>query len=142
MNNLYKDAEKDIIDDLKDEIKYLKQKIKDYKYREEEFENEMDSATLENKNLKMELAKSREELKESRDFLMKQLENEELGILEIKHKSTLETLAKKDDIEKEYLCSKSISEKVINTLKEENSKRKIKEEKEISETNFVYMVKR
>ena len=92
--------------------------MKDHQYRKEEFENEMDSVRLENKNLKMELAKSREELKESRE--MKQLENEELEILKIKHKSALETLAKKDDIEKEYLCSKSISEKVINTLKEEN----------------------
>ena len=39
----------------------------------------------------MELAKSKEELKESRDFLegMKQLENEELEIMEIKDNSAL-----------------------------------------------------
>ena len=46
MKNLYKDAENDIIDDLKDEIKYLKQKIKEHKQREEGFENGMEMKLL------------------------------------------------------------------------------------------------
>ena len=50
LNNLCKNAEKDIIDDVKNEIKYLKQKVKDYKYREEESENETVAVALENKN--------------------------------------------------------------------------------------------
>ena len=52
LNNLYRDAENDIIDDLKDEVKFLKQKIKEYKDREEGFETEMDTVTCENEIVK------------------------------------------------------------------------------------------
>ena len=55
--NLYKDAENDIIDDLKNENKYLKQKIKEYKDREEGYENKMDDVTYENNIMKRELEK-------------------------------------------------------------------------------------
>ena len=133
--NLYKDAEKDIIDDMKDEIKYLKQKVKEYNYRENEFENEMDAVTLENKNLKREFAKSRQELKESRDILedMKNMENEELEHLEIKHKSALEDIAKKEEREKEFARVKSISNQVIQGMKEQIKKLEF----EVNESNSV-----
>ena len=40
-NNLYKEAERDVIDDLKDEVVCLKKKIKHCKYREEDLEEEI-----------------------------------------------------------------------------------------------------
>ena len=40
LNNLYKDAENDIIDDLKDELNHYKKRIKEFKYREEHMEED------------------------------------------------------------------------------------------------------
>ena len=56
--NLYKDAEKDIIDDLKDEVVYLKKKLKQYQYREDDFEEEIGDMTVKNDNLKREMEKA------------------------------------------------------------------------------------
>ena len=147
LNNLYKEAENDIIDDLKEEVNYLKRKIKEYKGREEYFENEMDIVTNESKGFKRDLEKAKKELIDTKETLkeIEQMENEEISELEFKYKFTSENLAKKEEIEKEYSRGKSISEKVIYTLKEENKNlevemKKIKEEKEASERDFEYVV--
>ena len=86
--NLYKEAEKDIIDDLKDEVNYLKRKLKEYKCSEEAFENEMDVAESENKNLKQELDKTKKEIIEVRDLLKETegFENMQIEELELKQK--------------------------------------------------------
>ena len=137
LNNLYRDAENDIIDDLKDEVKYLKQKIKECKYREEGFEKEMDAVTCENKITINELDKTKMKLRESRNILeqMEKEENTEIEELEIKIKTTL---AKKDKIVEESQKAKSIGEKVILKLKDDNKVLeceiiKLKEEKLASE---------
>ena len=113
-----------LIDDLKDEVSYLKEKNKQYKFREEGFENEMDAVTLEIDNLKRELDFSRKESMETKDILaeMENLENEELEVLEIKHKNALKDLAKKEGREKEFIRAKSISDQVLQTMKEETKK--------------------
>ena len=58
-DNLYRDAENDIIDDLKDEVNYLKRKLKEYKCREASFENEMDILTNENDKFKRDIEKKK-----------------------------------------------------------------------------------
>ena len=85
--NLYKDAEKDIIDDLKDEITFLKRKIKENKSREDAIESEIDVVEGENKNLRRELDKVKKELMEAREYIKetKNLENLQIKELEIKH---------------------------------------------------------
>ena len=136
LNNLYRDAENDIIDDLKDEVKFLKQKIKEYKDREEGFETEMDTVTCENEIVKKELDKTKMELRESRNILeqMEKEENTEIEELEIRIKTALENLVKKEKIVEEGQKAKSIGEKVILKLKEDNKVLeceiiKVKEEK-------------
>ena len=56
-NNLYQEAEKDIIDDLKNEIDYLKKKMKQYKYREEELEEELRDLDHKKEKLEMDIQK-------------------------------------------------------------------------------------
>ena len=113
--NLYQDAEKDIIDDMKGEIKYLKQKVKEYNYRENKFENDMDIIQDENKRFKRELEKTRKELIDAKETLqeIEKMENEEIAELDMKNKFTSEQLAKKENIENEYLKVKAISENVL-----------------------------
>ena len=79
--NLYKDAENDIIDDLKNENKYLKQKIKEYKHREEDLEDELSDRSHESKWLNNEIEKVYDESRKSwkkkmTDFInLKEIEN-------------------------------------------------------------------
>ena len=69
LSTLYKDAEKDIIDDLKDEINYLKKKVKKNKSREETIESEIDVVKCGNKNLRRELGKIEKELMEAKEYI-------------------------------------------------------------------------
>ena len=62
-DNLYRDAENDIIDELKDEVVYLKKKMKDYNHRENNLEDELGEVSNENKKLKNEIKKMFEETK-------------------------------------------------------------------------------
>ena len=140
LNDLYKEAENYIIDDLKDEVNYLKRKIKEYKGREESFEHEMDIVRNENIGCKMDLEKAKKELIDTKETLkeIEQMENEEIAELEFKYKFTSEKLKKKENLLKESEKSKLIVEKVIIELKENNKvleceKVRIKEEKMATE---------
>ena len=121
LNNLYREAENDIIDDLKDEVSYLKRKIKEYQCREESFENEIDIVTNENKGLKKDFENVKKELIDTKETLkeIEKMENEEIAELELKFKFTSEKLAKKECIEKDFLRAKGISDHVIISLKDE-----------------------
>ena len=52
---------------------------------------------------------------------IKKMENQEIAELDIKYKFTSEKLAKKENMEKEYLKLKAISENVINSLKQKQT---------------------
>ena len=90
--------------------------------------------------LKKELDKTKMELRESRNILeqMEKEENTEIEELEIRIKTALENLVKKEKIVEEGQKAKSIGEKVILKLKEDNKVLeceiiKVKEEKVASE---------
>ena len=74
-------------------------------------------------------------MKELRDILegVESMENEELEHLEIKHKSALEDIAKKEEREKEFARVKSISNQVIQGMKEQIKKLEF----EVNESNSV-----
>ena len=67
--NLYKDAENDIIDDLKDEENNHERKLKEYKYREEYFENEIEILSDENARFKRELENTKKEMIDAKETL-------------------------------------------------------------------------
>ena len=129
LSTLYKDAENDIIDDLKDEINYLKKKVKENKSREETIESEIDVVECENKNLRRELGKIEKELMEAKEYIKETKNIENLQVEELEIKQTI---------------ANGIIQKLKNDLKEveqfrkENSRlviemKKLKTEKEVSD---------
>ena len=131
-DNLYKEAERDIIDELKEETEYLKKKIKHYKYREEDLEDEINELSqkkgqLENdietvvkesiklkRNLEEQSIKGEEIVSKNKEFELEM--NDMIGEL----KDARNVIKQKEEEEKKFETKKQISDDVIRQLKEEN----------------------
>ena len=119
LNNLYKEAEKDIIDDLKDEINHLKKKMKDYKQREDNMEDELGDMSYDNKKLKKEIEKVFEESNKIRKSLEERQNKEEDFV---KKEETFDILIKNLEKKNQKLEEKLVKADSIANEKEDELK--------------------
>ena len=131
-DNLYKEAERDIIDELKEETEYLKKKIKHYKYREEDLEDEINELSQKKGQLENDIETVvKESIKLKRNLEEQSIRGEEIVSknkeLELEMndmigelKDARNVIKQKEEEEKKFETKKQISDDVIRQLKEEN----------------------
>ena len=131
-DGLYKEAEKDIIDELKDEVAYLKKKINNNKYREEDLEDELGEMSYKKGKLEKEMERIvRESIEIKKDVKEQRIKEEEIDNKnkELGHKlkdiiselkDARDIITEKEDMEKKFDMKKEISDDIIGKLKKEN----------------------